>query len=81
MLDELGHHVDAGRVDMQRAEVRGEVTRPAAHVEHHAGPDRQVPGDQGQVVRVHLGAVAQQLDVPLCHDSVGPSNLFHGRAI
>jgi hypothetical protein len=40
VVDELGHQVETGRVDLQRAQVCGEVPGPAAHVEHGAGSDR-----------------------------------------
>jgi len=59
VCDELGYQVDAGRVDVEGAQVFGEVPGAAAQVEHRAGPDRQVPRDEVEVVRVDLGGGAK----------------------
>ncbi len=63
VVDELGHQVDAGRVDPERPEVSGQVAGPTAQVEHRAGPDRQVAPDEGEIAGVDLSGRAEQVDV------------------
>ena len=54
---------------------------PRSCIEHRAGPDREVPNNQRQVVMVHRGAAAEQLDVLLGTCLVRLLHHLHGPAV
>ena len=80
-LDELGHEVDAGRVDVHRTEMFREVPGAAPDVEHFAGPNRQVASDERQVVHMYLGSRAEALDVERRMEAVRVPNLIHAAGL
>jgi hypothetical protein len=65
VIDELGDHVDSGRIGAERAEVVGEVPGTAPQIEHRATPASQVPLDECEVIGVHPLAGTKQLDVEI----------------
>ena len=65
VIDELGNHVLARCFDAEQAQVLRQMARTTADVGNNAWPNREVAGDQGEVIGRYLGNASEQFDVPL----------------
>jgi Cys-tRNA(Pro)/Cys-tRNA(Cys) deacylase len=53
------------------------MPRPATHVEHWTGLNREVASDQFEVISMHLGAAAKEFDVLPSDSSIGLPHELH----